>query len=173
MATAIATMISIALLLTGAALAAQGSFKSVGLLTEAWQQMETRTEQIGRTKLEIIDDTQDGAVIDITLRNDGQKTLMEFSTWDVIVEYYSPAGTYYQKRLPHTGDADPGNNQWTERGIYVNAGALEAEMFQPGILDPDEEMVIRLKLSPPPSTPMNGTVIIGTFNGVTASTMLQ
>lgn len=170
MANAVVTLMLVALMLTGVAVMARGSFTSVDLLAEAWSRMEARSGDIARTELEVVSTSRNAQMVDVVLRNAGQTGLRDFEEWDVIIQYYQASGTYYQVWLPYAESDPPGNNQWTVEGIYVDAAAAEAERFQPGIVDPDEEVKVRIKLSPAARTEAN-QAIIGTANGVSISTL--
>ena len=61
------------------------------------------------------------------------------------------------------------DNEWGKVGIYVDASSLIAESHQPAILDPSEEVVLQLSMTPVADSTANNLVIIGTPNGVTVS----
>jgi len=60
-------------------------------------------------------------------------------------------------------------NHGLARG-YLYAGTSAPERFQPNILDPDEEMVIRGKTIYPAESEVIHRITIVTPNGVTATT---
>jgi len=105
----------------------------------------------------------------VSLRNSGQVKLASFDNWDVIVQYIGQDGSYYITWLPYT-DGTPSNNQWTVDGIYLSSENLTAEVFEPGILNPGEEMVIEARLDPRVRNNTAGDVAISTPNGVSEST---
>ncbi len=168
MSNAIVALISVALILSSVALTAQGSFRSIAVLSDAWQQMEVRTKEMSRTNIEVINAQMTGAQVDVTIKNSGQTVLRDFSNWDVVMQYYDGSGNYYEKWIPYTSNPVPGNDRWTVEGIYVIASTTP-EVFQPNMFDPSEEMVIRVILSPAPSASSTKMVVIGTPNGVSAS----
>lgn len=169
MSNAIVALISVALILSSVALTAQGSFKSVSILSDSWVQMEKRTKDISRTNIEVTNTQRTGGQVDVTIRNSGQTSLRDFSNWDVIMQYYDNSGIYYEKWIPYTSNPVPGNNQWTVVGIYTDAGASTAEVYQPDIFDPSEYMKLRVILSPAPKSSSTKLVVIGTVNGVSVS----
>ncbi|MFA4835256.1 MAG: hypothetical protein WC749_04205 [Dehalococcoidia bacterium] len=61
------------------------------------------------------------------------------------------------------------DNQWNVEGIYLDAGASDPELFDPGIFDPDEEMVIQMKVDPAVQAGSTNLVTVSTPNGVSAS----
>lgn len=170
MASALVTILLVAIVLSGAMMLAQSSFVSMDLLADSWKQMEDRTGDIARTELEVVDIDEAPSIVDITIRNSGQTSLRDFPAWDAAVQYYQATGTYHQRYLPYTTTLPPGNNQWTVVGIYTDAGLGSPEVYQPDILDPGEEMIVRIKLSPAAQQSAQGWAIIGTPNGVSVST---
>ena len=171
MANAITTLLTVAVVLVAVALIGQSSFKSMDTLSTAWKEMEVRTGQIARTNIQVLSTSYTAPQVDITVKNTGLVALKDFSAWDVVVLYYEADGTYHPRWLPYTATNPPGDNQWTVVGIYVDAATSTAEVFQPNILDPEEEMVIRLRLSPAAASNGQNLAIIATPNGVSVSTM--
>lgn len=171
MAVVIASLMIVGLLLSGVSTIAQRSFESLDMASDAWKRMETRSTAIARTGIQVIGSADSNPVWDVTVRNSGQTPLADFDTWDVIVQYSLPSGAFQVTRLSYTVAASPADNQWTVTGIFINAGAGTPEVFQPKILDPNEEMVVRLRLFPSP--PVGGVrrITISTPNGVSISTM--
>ncbi|MDD5093382.1 MAG: hypothetical protein PHV74_03245 [Dehalococcoidia bacterium] len=76
--------------------------------------------------------------------------------------------TGHIERLTYA-ESSPGNYEWTSRGIYLNAGASEPEMLEPGILNPGEEMIIQLQVIPAIGANTTNQVIISAPNGVSTS----
>ena len=104
------------------------------------------------------------------MRNTGSTKLSDFAEWDVIVEYYQDSGDMVMAWLPYTTGA-LNDNQWQVAGIYMDAASLSSEVFEPNILDPGEEMVVRLKVQPSVGLTTTNRISLGTANGVTASTI--
>ncbi|MFC1964279.1 hypothetical protein ACFLV1_02740 [Chloroflexota bacterium] len=104
-------------------------------------------------------------ILRVRLENSGQVKLASFSKWDVIAEYYDASGNYYTRWLPYNSD-NVGDNQWSKIGIYVYG---KDEVFEPGILNPGEEMVIGARLTPPPGADTTANIIIATQNGIQES----
>ena len=168
---AVTAIITVALLLSGLGLLAQASFKSADTLTDAWKRMEVRAGEIARTAIAVLWTTDSNPEWDITISNSGEAQLLDLPSWDLIVFYTLPNGTQEQRWLPYTEASSPSDNQWTVTGIYLDAATLDPEIFHPDILDPGEEMVIRLRLNPPPKPGVNHLAVIGTPNGISTSTI--
>lgn len=166
----IISIICIALVVFGGMTMAQGFFSSVDSSTLGWDTAKARDEAIMRTELSAVSTTMPAAgSLKVTLRNDGQTKLSDFNDWDIIVQYYDGSDNYYVKWLPYT-IGTPANNQWTVAGIYQDASGGTAEVFETGILNPGEEIVIWAELSPAVGSGTTNLVVISTSNGISAST---
>lgn len=170
METAIVSIICIALLVIGGMTMSQGFLSSVDTTTLGLEMVSERDEEIMRTNLSTLSATMPATNrVQVSLRNNGQTKLNDFDRWDVIVQYYDSGGTYYVKWLPYTENITPGNNQWRKKGIYLSAENMTAEVFEPGILNPGEEMVIEAKVSPATGVGTTNLLIASTPSGIPAS----
>jgi hypothetical protein len=148
-----------------------------------WTAEQTRQEDVSmreRTDLEITgaETVASGSMVRVKVRNRGEVKLADFDRWDVIVQYYTDPplepepgaypDIYKVDWLAYTA-GNPNPTQWTVSGIYMNADTLSPEVFEPGILNPDEEMVIQVKLDPSVAMTTTNLITINTPNGVTAS----
>ena len=105
--------------------------------------------------------------LDVSLSNSGQVKLANFSGWDVIVQYFTNS-TLQVRYLTYT-NGTLGNNQWVKEGIYEDAAASDPEVFDPGILNPGEDLVIQAKLDPGVDQDTTNLVVISTPNGIPTS----
>jgi len=166
--TAIVSITLIALIIVGGMTMSQGFLTSVDSTMVGVEELSVREGEIMRTEITTINATQPASSsFDLFLRNSGQVKLSSFNKWDVIVKYYK-SGSYYVTWLPYVGGS-PGNNQWTVPGIYLCSENLTAEVFEPGILNPGEEMIIQAKLSPGIEKGTTCDVVVSTPNGVSDS----
>lgn len=177
MESALATLILISLLLFAVLTLSHSYLDTQNALIVAEQEMQTRMADQGRTDLAVVQ-TQvknAGAIIEVTLRNTGDVKLADFNRWDVIVEYYQDSDdpddpdTYYIRRLAYSPDI-LNDNQWQVAGIYANTAALAPEVFDPGILNPGEELIVQMSVLPPVGPDTTNRATVGVANGVTAST---
>jgi hypothetical protein len=170
METAIVAVVCIALVVFGALTMLQTSLSSIDLVNEAWREREETMQQIARTNISTVSAnvTDNGTIVQVTIRNEGQIQLKDFDAWDVIVQYRRDTGELLIRRLLYV-KGEPGSNQWTVRGIYLNAAVGRREMFEPGIFNPDEEMVIRMRLDPAVGVGTTNRATIATPNGVSTS----
>lgn len=165
MASIIGAIFAIALLLAGSGLIASGSLNSWNRLSSSYKDMQVFSGNITRTGVSVIAAQATGSNLEVTVQNIGQTTLYVFSAWDVFVQYYAAGGVYQQRRLTYTASA-PGNNQWTVKGVYLNAASSTPEVFEPNILNPGEQMVIQATLSPALAGGFVNQVVLSTENGV-------
>jgi hypothetical protein len=148
-----------------------------------WASEQGRQEETlerDRTEIEITgaETLSAGAIVRVKVRNSGHVKLADFEHWDVVVQYYSDPlfeeipdtypDIYNVKWLPYTAE-NPDDLQWTVSGIYVDADVMTPEVFEPGILNPDEEMVIQARLEPTVAMTTTNLITINTQNGIGAS----
>lgn len=170
MSNVITGLLITAILLSGVMMLSQAGIVSLRQTVDAWDGLQTRQSAILLTRIEVTNTQINESQVHLTIRNTGQVPIRSFSAWDVFVQYYQTSGAYHVKRLTYTTENPPGNDQWTVEGIYTDANATTAEVFQPDILDPGEYVLLYLKLVyPPRATPPNNGVI-AVPNGITVST---
>lgn len=105
--------------------------------------------------------------LDFTVKNSGQSQFRQVSDWDVVVWYHGATGNGLEiDRLTYTTSPTPSAGEWTLTGIYEDAGTLNPEVYQPGIVDPSEEFVIRAELGPAVATSSSNTVTLAVEQGV-------
>jgi hypothetical protein len=167
METAIVSIICIALIMFGGITMSHGFMTSVDASTIGLGEIGQRDETIMRTELTAVSASLPVAnTLEIILEDSGQVKLANFNKWDVIVQYYNGTGTYYTTWLPYTAGT-LGNNQWTVAWIRLNG---QAEVFEPNVLNPGEQIMIRAQLNPSVGTGTTNMVVISTPSGITAST---
>jgi len=169
--TIIVSLIVMSIILFGALTISQSYLSSQDAILASWREMEERTGERARTDLSPIgaETRSEGTIVEATLSNEGDTKLADFDQWDVIVQYYTTGGDYNIRWLPYTEAAEPGDNQWTVVGIYLDAAAATPEVYEPGILNPGEEIVIRMGVSPPVGVGTTNLATIATPNGISAS----
>ena len=164
-------ILCIALLIFAAMTVVQSTLNSQDTVATAWKEMESTSGEIARTNISSLGaETSDGITINLTLENAGETKLEDFDEWDMILQYYDTSDNYLVKRLTYNSGT-PSNNEWTVEGIYLNAGSSTSEAFDPGIFNPDEEMVIEMKVNPAMGTPNANMAKVATSNGVSSTTI--
>jgi hypothetical protein len=83
-----------------------------------------------------------------------------------VPSYYDGTGTYHIVWLPYTKEA-LGDNEWEVAWIRING---VAEVFEPNVLNPKEQMLIRAQLDPAVGAGTTNMAVIATPSGITAST---
>jgi hypothetical protein len=159
METAIAALIIITLILFGLLTISQSALAAQDGVLESWREMEQRLEERARTDLSSVSGQTSalGDNIDITLRNDGSTKLADFEQWDVILQY-TGSGLLTQW-YPY----GPGIDHWT----YL----IVDDVFDPGILNPGEEIMVQIWVSPPVAAGTTNLATIAAPNGISASTV--
>jgi hypothetical protein len=173
METAVVSILCIALIMIGGMTMSHGFMSSVDTTGMGLKEIGVRDENILRTNLHVLEGQTEGqAVVYVTLKNEGQTKLSDFSKWDFIIQYYTTTGAPVVKWLPYVAGT-PGSDQWTVEGIYINVGEERAEVFEPGIFNPSEEMKIEAHLSLAIQPVTSIMVNMMTPNGVSASVIFS
>jgi hypothetical protein len=163
-AAAIVTIICIAMIVVGGMTLSQGILTSTDSAAISVESISVREGDIMRTDIEILRAAELtwGDDLRITVKNSGQTKLASYDKWDLIVTYEDGGGELHSSWLPYTTGA-PANNEWEKAGIGLNG---PYEYFEPGILNPGEEMVLLARLDPLPGDATNADISITTPNGV-------
>ncbi len=162
-------LLCIALMIFAGFTIAQITLDSQSDVATAWKEMESNSRQIARTDISSLGArTINGGTIGLTLANAGETKLEDFDEWDVILQYYDTGDNYLVKRLTYSPGA-PDNNEWTVGGIYLDASSKTGEAFEPGIFNPDEELIIKMKINPRVGSPTANMATVAASNGVSAT----
>jgi len=169
--TAIAALIVLTVVLFGVLTIVQGHLSSQDAILESWREMEERTGGRARTQISAIGagTESQGSTVKVTIKNEGETKLADFDQWDVVVQYYRATGDCLMEWLPYTETIPPEENRWTVVGIYLDASTSTAEIIEPGILNPDEEILIQAKVNPPVGPHTTNLATIATLNGISTS----
>lgn len=173
---AIVALIIIAIMISGALTLVMSAISPVDDIATSWKQMSNMTNEMQRTDIAIIDavvpEEQSGALVELTVRNEGKTSLCDFDTWDMIVQYYSDNTTRSVAWLPYTISLE--DNKWTvpsyPNGISFNGSP---ETYEPNILNPGEDMKVRIQLDPPVGLNTTNRATISASNGVSARAIFQ
>jgi len=167
METAFVSIICIALLVIGGMTMSRGFLTSLDNTSINMDSISQRNEEIMRTNLNILEVSQLPAnVLQVRISNTGQVKLADYSRWDVIVHYMDSGGIYSVTWMPYT-ISSPGSSEWTVDAIYTESGM--PEVFEPNIFNPDEEMVLEIKLAENIKKDSENLVVLTTPNGVTVT----
>jgi archaellum component FlaF (FlaF/FlaG flagellin family) len=162
MESAVAAVIILTVFLFAVFNSALTFFTAQDSIMESWQVMEVRMEDRSRTSIDIINAETDasGEVVEITLTCDGNTRLADFDQWDVILQYDSAFGQQISWYGP---------DEWSY-GTYLDAPDV-TDVFDPGILNPGEDMVIWVPVDPAVSTSSTNLAVVGTQNGISATSV--
>lgn len=169
METVLSAIILILLLLFGTLTLSHALIDGQDTVEMSRREMHSRLDAQARTGLEASAATIDsaGAVVDLAFENTATNRLADFDRWDLILQYTDEGGQYHIDWLPPVS-GEPGGNEWSVVGIYQDAGAAAGEVFERGILNPGEEMLIRVRLPSSAGVGTTNLVTLSTDNGVTA-----
>lgn len=166
METVIVSIICIALIVFGGMTMSQGFMTSVDASTTGLGEIGQRDETIMRTELTAVSASLPAAnTLEMILENSGQVKLANFDKWDIIVQYYDGSGDYHVIWLPFT-EAALANNEWDIAWLRLDGAA---EVFEPNVLNPKEQMMIRAQLDPAVGANTTNMVVAATPSGITAS----
>jgi archaellum component FlaF (FlaF/FlaG flagellin family) len=169
MSNAIVALVVIALMLTAALTWSQTAYTSFDSVSQALKQTTQTTQEVARTDIEVVNAQTQGGFVQVSILNSGEIHLAQFDKWDVLVQYYDAANGYHISDLAYTEDSSPGDGQWSIVGIYTDQSLGQKEVFEPGILNPGEVMLVRLRLAPLPGAGTTNFVTVSSANGVSTS----
>jgi hypothetical protein len=139
-------------------------------MTDSWSKMEQSVEEIRRTSIAVAPPVDYyGGNITLSVANDGQTNLADFSSWDIIAEYPAGGAQY----LTYTANATPEANQWILEGIYLSGNMSASEVFDANILNPCETALFKLNLIPQIASGNYGRLTVSTPNGVSSQTIVN
>ena len=167
MAAIVVTIICLLMTVVGGMTLSQGMLTSADATAINFDKVTALEGEITRTDLTILRAAKLSWAdyLRVTVKNSGQVKLASFDKWDVIVNYTDNSGTLRSVWLPYSDDA-PTGNEWQKARIGLEG---PIEFFEPGILNPAEEMVTLINLNPPSGNATSGSVSMATPNGVYTS----
>ena len=167
MANLFVAVVTVAILLAAMSGLAQSSVTSQGAASDSLKTTRDQAGEIARTEMSSLGVSVLGAgsEVEVSVRNDGQTPLRGFSEWDLLMTYEGTSGLEIQ-RLAYTTDSSPSSGEWTVKGIYKDAAAATAVVYQPGIVNTGEEFIITAAVSPAISSPSDNSLVLAVDNGV-------
>lgn len=169
-----AAIVAVALILLAGLTLFGTSLSTQEEIIASWAEMSSRTNEQDITFLTPITATTKsaGTIVEVTLRNNGSTRLAEYNRWDLMLQYYTESNTLKVDWYPYV-DTTPGNNQWTVSGIYMDAATAKSEVFEPGILNPGEEIVLQVQLQPSVGLTTTNMLTLSANNGFSTSTFFE
>lgn len=145
METGLVSVVCVAILLIGTVTTMFTSFRAATEVSDALKLMEETASEIRRTDVSSNVSGITAGIITMWVVDEGETSLREFDTWDIIAAYES-TNSEYLMRLTKTTNNPPAAGEWTADGIYM-ANDLP-EVYNPGELDPDEKLRVLINLNP-------------------------
>lgn len=165
MGTAAIALIAFAVVL-GAAFTAMGdlvglSVTSADSLRSSWRE----AERVVDSSIVPISASVSGTDVDIVIGNRGRLKYAEpdLEDWEVVIRYDDGVGVSHVEYLDYASALATGN--WTVQQIYLEQSTLTVEIYELDILNSDEEMVIRARLTSTVGTPTLNQVTISPPEG--------
>jgi hypothetical protein len=167
METAFVSMVCVVLIVIGGMTMSRGFLTSIDSTSSNIDSISQRNEEIMRTNVQVLSASQiSGNRLEATLQNIGQTKLADFSQWDIIVHNQDVSDQFHVTWMPYN-PSELNSNEWNVKGIYTLADL--PEVFEPGIFNPDEKMIIQIEIDPSVKNGSTNQVLITTPNGVTVS----
>ncbi len=171
MATLVVCIVCLALIMVGGMTLSQGILTSADTTACSFDNMIVREGELMRTSVSVLraEYLSWSDLVRVTVDNTGQIKLGEFDKWDFIINYEDAGGTHYSTWLPYT-EGLPGDNEWQKAAICLSG---QPELFEPDLLNPQEELVILARLNPLPSDLTGGEITVTTGNGISDYLAIQ
>lgn len=167
METAIVSIICIVLIVVGGMTLSQGFLTSADSASVALEEVGTKDKDMLRTELSTVSTEVDvtGHYVTLRLQNTGQVKLADFDKWDVIVQYFDSTSQYIALWLPYQSGT-LGDNEWQINSIDIEG---VPETFEPGILNPGEQLELQVKVNPAVGPGTTNMIVASTPNGIPVS----
>lgn len=166
--TIFATIAMVVIIGTTTYLMVSAAFFSFDTLSQAVRTANELDNERLKTEIDIVNITvtvPDQNIINVTINNTGSTSILNsrFKHIDLFVYYHPVGGGGDQERLfiwlPYTETLPPENNTWTSVSI-------EPDIINPRIFDPDEQMLISIRVHPAINTTKTNWLKIVTPNAV-------
>jgi len=148
--------------------------ETFGDVTTGWVDQQGRIEEQADTRvtspfgLEVTA----SSTVQVTLTNDGSESLGMFDDWDLIFEVQESPGIDVVY-LTYSSTTPPAAGAWAVQGIYLNVASSTAEIVEPGVFNPGEEMVIVANPSPSVVTNTYDRVTLVTPSGIVTKVIVR
>jgi hypothetical protein len=169
METVVVSLIIITLVLYGAMTLARHYFDSQDMMASSWRAMTERNRERATSDFRVIGAQAQDDAVDIDVRNTGSTRLADFEQCDLVIHYYDTAAAYQIAWLPYESIAE-GIERWEVLGIYSDADSLTPAVYEPGIVNPTEEVSLRATLPSPVQPSSTLMAVFTTPSGAGAST---
>mgnify|MGYP001218824741 CR=1 FL=1 len=166
METILVSLIAIVMLVLSTLFMVTTTMNSTENISSSLQNIDTQATNIQMTAIDVSFESLDEDSIILSVRNNGQKNLVDFGQWDILAQSQNSLPI----RLAFSPAGEPEAGQWAIDGIYLPNGAIE--VFDLGILNPQEYMTVLIKLGAPLQANEVIRITIATENGVTSQCLV-
>ena len=173
MSNAIVALVVIALMMTAALTWSQAAYSSFDSVSQSLKEATQTTQEVSRTDIKVVDAQTQGGFVVVSVLNSGEVHIAQFAKWDVVVQYYDGSGSYHISQLSYTENSSPGEGQWGIVNIYTDESLGQREVFEPGILNPGEVMLMRLSIAPLPGVGTTNFITVSSANAVATSAQFK
>lgn len=138
-------------------------------LRVTWNQAET----LANSSVNVVSASSASTDVDIVIENVGKIKYVpqEMSDWEVIIRYRDGGGVERVEYLTFASTIATGS--WVVQQIYLDYTGATNEIYEPGILNSTEEMVLRGRLSNAPGASTTGMVTVVTPEGGRSTTLFS
>jgi hypothetical protein len=128
-------------------------------------------EAIANGSVTAISASSSSTDVDIVIENRGKLKYAEpqMDGWEVIVRYQDGGGVERIEYLTHAPSIATGS--WVVQQIYLDYGGATNEVYEPDILNSQEEMVIRGRLTNAPGAATTAMVTVVSPEGVRSTVL--
>lgn len=173
MPSVILAVFAVALITMSVLVLTSTSLNSAEQISLALDRRVHRNGDADRTDLSLVsaDLVATSTNIDVSIRNTGQISLRNFDRWDVLLQYYATSSNSGLNIgwMSYTTSTPSATGEWTVRGPYLDSVSLKAEVYDPNVLNPGEEMIVRVNITPAIPTSTDNVMTIAEPGGVTIS----
>lgn len=176
MESAIVALVCIALMVFAAQVVSEGALSTTNESVEAWNVMHAAMHYTAQTRIAgVSGETPDGVTVDVVFGNTGETKIEDYDMWDVFLTYQDTGSNLWTTRMAYesAGAGSLDDNEWAVEGVYRDESAGEAEGWDPLILNPDEEIKIRMQVNPTVKSGSPALATVSTPAGVTASVTFE
>ena len=173
MGTAITWLIAFFIVVTTAFAAINGVIKTGSDRAQAHAVTDQRLIEDLESSFKITDISQSTGqtLVHVVITNDGRQSFTNFEDWVVTIKYDQQGGADETILVPNYTDSLV-DNAWTDFEYWLDYGADEPALIEPGVLNVHEEMEVRIQIDPKVENNTYLVVTITSPTGITESITL-
>jgi hypothetical protein len=177
MTTAFVFLFTIALIIGVANTMGTDMLRTFNGLTNAWDDSMVDSFTLSETDIDVrmltnVPPSANSSNAPIVITNTGNLPLENFAEWDIIMQV-TKSNTMDIEYLTFATTAEPADGEWVVQGVYLLADSETAEIAEPNVLNPGEEMVLLVRPTFNFQNKKWQRVSFATPNGVTGSVQFE